>query len=123
MEQQQSSHHHSGHQHAELIRTLLDCATACELCAAACLDEKDVTPMAHCIELDRDCAEICFLGAKLLLRDAEVAHAYLVVCEQACRKCAEECGKHDHDHCKRCAESCRKCAEACHAHHGAVKAS
>ncbi|WP_158686517.1 four-helix bundle copper-binding protein, partial [Cronobacter sakazakii] len=26
---------------------------------------------------------------------------------------AEECGKHDHDHCQRCAEACKKCADAC----------
>ncbi|RYZ27588.1 MAG: four-helix bundle copper-binding protein, partial [Chitinophagaceae bacterium] len=69
MEHQQPSHHHSGHKHEALIQTLLDCARACEMCAAACLDEDNVTPMAHCIELDRDCAEICYLGAKLLLRD------------------------------------------------------
>lgn len=74
--------------------------------------------MAHCIELDRDCAEICFLAAKLLLRDSEISHKFLAVCEEACRKCAEECGMHDHDHCKRCAEACRRCEQACHEHHG-----
>ena len=118
MEQQQPSHHHSGHKHEALIQTMLDCAKACEMCDAACLDEADVTPMAHCIELDRDCAEICFLAAKLLLRDSEISHKFLVICEEACRECAEECGMHDHDHCKRCAEACRRCEQACHEHHG-----
>lgn len=118
MQDQNPTHHHSGDPHSELINTLLQCAQACEKCMAACLEEKDVTAMAHCIELDRDCAEICFLGAKLLMRDAEVAHQYLVVCEEACRLCAEECSLHEHEHCQRCAEACRRCQQACHEHHG-----
>lgn len=119
MEHPQPSHHHSGHQHESLIQTLLECARACEQCAASCLDEDNVTPMAHCIELDRDCAEICYLGAKLLLRQSEISHKFLVICEEACRECAEECSMHqEHDHCKRCAEACRRCEQACHEHHG-----
>mgnify|MGYP000373699248 CR=1 FL=1 len=118
MENQNATHHHSGHSHFDLVNTLIECALACEQCMSACLEEKDVTKMAHCIELDRDCAEICFLGAKLLLRDAEVAHEYLRICEKACRQCAEECSLHDHEHCKRCAEACRRCEQACHNHHG-----
>jgi hypothetical protein len=123
MENKNPSHHHSGHSHSDLINTLLDCASASEKCMSACLDEKDVTSMAHCIELTRDCAEICFLGVKLLMRDSEIAHQYLMVCEEVCRICAEECSLHDHDHCKRCAEACRRCQQACHEHHGAQKLS
>ncbi|MBX9851142.1 MAG: four-helix bundle copper-binding protein [Cytophagaceae bacterium] len=118
METKKGNHHHSNHNHDALIQTLLDCAKACENCAQASLEEDDVTMMAHCIELDRDCADICFQGARYLLRDAEISHKYLMVCEEMCRLCAEECGKHSHDHCKKCAESCRKCAEECHKHHG-----
>ena len=117
MVQQNPTHHHSGHPHSDLINTLIECAIACERCMSACHEEKDVSMMAHCIELDRDCAEICFLGAKLLLRDSEVAHQYLKVCEEACRLCAEECSLHDHDQCRQCAESCRRCQQACHQHH------
>lgn len=113
------SHHHSGHQHSALIQELINCALSCENCMTACLEESDGSSMmAHCIELDRDCAEICFQAARLLQRDSEVAHKYLLVCEEICRICAEECGKHEHGHCKACAEACKKCAEACHAHHG-----
>ncbi|WP_390176068.1 four-helix bundle copper-binding protein [Mariniblastus fucicola] len=35
------------------------------------------------------------------------------MCAGACDWCAEQCGAHDHEHCKRCAESCRKCADEC----------
>ena len=117
MEHEQSSHHHTGHKHGALIEQLLACATACENCGASCLDEQDVTPMAHCIELDRDCSEVCSLAARLLIRQSEFSHEFLAFCEKICRHCAEECGKHEHEHCKKCAEECTKCAEACHAHH------
>ncbi len=100
-------------ENTELVHELMECAVACETCAAACLNEEDVTMMARCIELDRDCAELCMQGVHLLLRDSELAHPFLVVCEEACRLCAEECAKHNTDHCRRCAEACERCAEAC----------
>lgn len=112
------AHDHSNHNHSEIMQTLNDCVIACETCAAASLEESDVTDMAHCIELDRDCADICALASRLLLRNSELSHGYLAICEEACRACADECRKHDHDHCKACAEACDKCAEACHEHHG-----
>lgn len=111
------SHHHSGHDHSALIQELFYTALACETCMSACLEE-NATEMAHCIEIDRDCSEICFQAIKLLQRDSEFAHSFLAVCEEACRTCAKECSKHEDDHCKACAEACIKCAEACHAHHG-----
>jgi hypothetical protein len=111
-----ASHHHSGHQHNELIQQLIDCAFACENCASSCLDElMNVSIMARCIELDRDCAEICLQAAKLLKRDSEISHHFLSVCGEMCRLCGEECAKYEHDHCKKCAEECMKCADACNA--------
>lgn len=99
--------------HSELVQILLDCAAACETCAAACLYEEDPAMMARCIETDRDCADICTLGARLLLRDSENANHYLTACVEACRLCAEECKKHNNDHCRQCAEACDRCADAC----------
>jgi hypothetical protein len=109
-------HHHSGHNHQELIQQLVHCALSCETCSSACLDEQDVSMMTRCIELDRDCADICFQAARLLQRDAEIAHHFLAICEEMCRLCAAECNKHEANHCKTCAEVCQKCAEACRAH-------
>lgn len=105
------------HDHSALIRKLLDCMLACENCATACLQEDDVKNMVGCISLDRDCADICAQAARLLQRNSPIAHQYLVLCEEICRMCSDECGKHEHDHCRKCAEACRICAEACHAHH------
>ncbi|MEO5967610.1 MAG: four-helix bundle copper-binding protein [Ferruginibacter sp.] len=116
MNNPQPSHQHSGHNHFALINILLECATSCEMCAAACLDEEDVKMMTRCIELDRDCADICFLTAKLLIRDNKIAHKLLAVCEEICGECAKECSKHEHNHCKKCAEICQKCQQACKEH-------
>lgn len=100
-----------------LIQKLLDCALACENCATACLGEEDVKMMAACIKLDRDCADLCLQAARLLQRQSDIALQYLLLCEEICRQCAEECGKHQHDHCQQCAQACRTCADACHANH------
>ena len=105
------------HDHSALIQKLLACALACENCATACLHEDDVAMMANCVMLDRDCADICTLAARLLQRNSDIAHQYLVLCEEICRMCSAECGKHRHEHCNKCAEACRECAETCHAHH------
>ena|ERR1041384_2116235 len=101
----------------QLEQTLLDCAMACEYCATACLREDDIKNMSRCIALDRDCADVCILAAKLLRRDSDIARQYLLICEEACRLCADECSKHEHEHCRQCAEACRNCAEECHANH------
>jgi len=105
------------HDHSALIQRLLDCAFTCETCATACLQEEDIAMMAQCIRLDRDCADICVQAARLLQRNSEIAHQFLVLCEEICRMCSEECAKHDHGHCQICAQTCLACAHACHAHH------
>jgi len=101
----------------QLEQTILNCAMACEYCATACLKEEDVKNMTDCIALDRDCADVCILAAKLLKRDSSIAKQYLLLCEEICRMCADECSKHEHDHCRQCVEACLTCAEACHIHH------
>lgn len=98
----------------ELVRKLIECALTCEECEAACLNEENITLLARCIELDRDCADICLQASRLIQRDSEISDEYLMVCEKICRMCAEECNKHNHDHCKICAEACSACASACH---------
>ncbi|WP_374948964.1 four-helix bundle copper-binding protein [Mucilaginibacter sp.] len=105
------------HDHTAILEKLLACVAACEHCATACLNEDDVKPMVRCVTLDRDCADICSLTARLLQRESEIAHQFLVLCEEICIMCAKECDMHEHDHCQACAEACRQCAEACHKHH------
>lgn len=99
--------------HKELQQQLINCALTCEECETACLNEDNITMMARCIELDRDCADICLQAARLVQRESEIVEDYLLVCGKMCRMCAEECRKHNNEHCKRCADVCEACAEAC----------
>ena len=92
-----------------------ECAVACLQCATACLQEADPKPMAGCIALDLECADICQLAAASIARGGEHMQAICALCAQACSSCATECGKHNMDHCKRCAEACKRCADACRA--------
>ncbi len=97
----------------ELMHMLIKCITACEYCATLCLREPDVAMMARCIMLDRDCADICALTSRFIARNSEHAVHVLRECVEICRACAEECGKHKHDHCQHCAEICTQCAAQC----------
>ena len=102
---------HQGH--SNLINKLSNCLAACEHCANACLSEENSGNMAECIRTDRDCADLCALAIKFVSRDSAHASALVELCAEVCNACAEECGKHDHDHCQKCAKACRECAEAC----------
>ncbi len=99
--------------------TCFECAEACERCVTACILSHDEDSKHHdltlCIQLCRDCADICTLCGRLEARSSQFMKSYMRVCIEACEACATECEKHaDHfAHCKACAETCRKCAEEC----------
>jgi hypothetical protein len=96
-----------------LITSLQNCLAACEYCASACLDEGKMSSMTECIKTDHDCADICATTIRLLLRDSDQKMTMVELCATICAKCAEECEKHDHDHCIQCAKACRKCEKQC----------
>jgi hypothetical protein len=101
------------------IQACLDCAQACVACADACIGEENPRPLARCIRLNQDCANLCEVTAKVFsrqtLRDDFVSRAVLQACLAACRACAEECEKHAKamKHCEVCADACRACEKAC----------
>lgn len=99
--------------HQEIINILSQCVSACEFCATSCLNEPSVQELKNCIQLDRDCADICSLAIQLLSRDSDQTASIINICADVCAKCAEECERHDHDHCVRCAQACRKCQQSC----------
>ena len=111
------THHHTGIHHDAVIKALIECVAACEGCAAACLEESDVKSCARCIELTRDCAGLCKLAARLLIRDSENARSLLLVCAEACKLTAVGCAVHYNAHCQICATYCKACEQACHALH------
>lgn len=100
-------------QHQELIQTLHDCVAACNHCYDMCLQEDNVKMMAHCIRLNRECADICAFVEQAITRGTPFLSDLATVCARICEACGNECKQHDHEHCQQCAEACFKCAEAC----------
>ncbi|MBE7183047.1 MAG: four-helix bundle copper-binding protein [Methylobacterium mesophilicum] len=100
---------------ATAARHSMLCSLFCTSCADACAGEG--MDMRQCIRICSDCADICAATARLAVRrtgqNIAMLRAQLETCIRACELCAEECEKHDHDHCRLCATMCRECAEDC----------
>lgn len=103
----------SSPEYASCMQACSACAIACEVCASACLREDDVTAMATCIQLDRDCADMCHLAEVLMARESGLVNEFCRLCAIVCQACAEECLKHHHEHCQQCAQACQRCADEC----------
>lgn len=100
-------------QFASCIEACNACADACDHCAVACLAEADPKPMARCIALDIDCAQICRVASAFMARGSELVNSFCALCADICEACAEECERHSMEHCKQCAQACRQCTEEC----------
>lgn len=101
--------------YASCIQACSACAIACEVCASSCLREDDVKMMSICIQLDRDCADMCRLAATFMARESPLVDEFCRLCAVTCQACAEECAKHHHNHCQQCAQACQHCVEECEA--------
>ena len=71
--------------------------------------------MAKCIQLDMECAALCYAAAQLMSLGSAHAAAICKLCAAACEACAAECAKHTNKHCKECAGACSECATECKA--------
>jgi hypothetical protein len=104
---------------AQAVRHAMFCAAICTSCADACLGEKMVEHMRQCIRTCLDCADVCEATMKVAARrtgsNEVLLQEMLQLCITACDICAEECERHDHDHCRQCAEMCRETARDCRA--------
>lgn len=69
--------------------------------------------MAHCIQLNMECASICYAAAQLMSLGSSKANEVCRISAEICEACAAECEKHENDHCQECAKVCRQCAEEC----------
>lgn len=96
-----------------LLDTVFECQKTCNNCFYACLKEDDMKMMAECIRLDRECADLCGLVVDFVQRESDRLPEILGLCATACDACADECEKHEMDHCQQCAKACRECAQAC----------
>ena len=116
----------------------MGCAEACELCAtydvkehsqtlvqvaeeaasagaptSADVIQEIVKMMASCVQINRECAAVCWTSAALMSMDSQFAKQFCNLCADICDTCAQECERHDFDHCRQCAQACRSCAEEC----------
>lgn len=100
---------------AAAVRHSMFCALMCTSCADACVAEE--MDMRQCIRSCLDCADICEATAKVATRrtgsNQQVLRRSLEFCAETCGLCAEECERHEHEHCRLCATMCRECAEDC----------
>ena len=101
------------HQYKVCIDACLTCAALCNHCAVSCLKEEDPAMMKACIQLDMECAAICYATAQLLSLGSNQAKEIAMICAQICDDCAEECAKHNNEHCRVCADICHNCANQC----------
>ena len=71
--------------------------------------------LERCIQLDSDCATICWTASQFMSRDNEYVKQICNTCAELCDSCADECKKHQRmEHCKLCVGSSSKYAEECH---------
>lgn len=96
-----------------LMDVVLGCQKTCNNCFEACLKEEDASHMAECLRKTRECADMCGIVLDYAQRNSEILPELLEACAKSCELCAEECEKHDHDHCQSCAKASRACAKAC----------
>jgi hypothetical protein len=78
-----------------------------------------VAMMRQCIRTCSDCADVCTATARVATRrtgsNEIVLREMLQLCITACDICAEECARHNDEHCRLCAEMCRETARDCRA--------
>lgn len=98
----------------DLIAYLDECEEECLSGVNHSLEEGgDFVKKAHMVWL-MDCADICDLAKRYVLRDSEYAGDILNLCSLICEDCAESCDTYFNDeHMVHCAEVCRNCAAAC----------
>ena len=120
------------------IDACMRCAEACEFCATSDMKEQGQTlvqvieeaavagaatspeiiqqivkMITNCIQVNRECAAVCWTSAALMSMDSQFAKQFCNLCADVCNACAKECEHHDVDHSKQCAQACRNCVEEC----------
>ncbi|WP_222914473.1 four-helix bundle copper-binding protein [Natrinema sp. SYSU A 869] len=95
----------------ECIDNCFEAAQACEWCADECAGEGE--EMAKCLRLCRDVADLTTMHARFMARNSNYSTELAEACAGACEECAEECERHDAEHCQVCADVLQDCAETC----------
>jgi hypothetical protein len=80
-----------------------------------CLGLGDAHAATEHVRTLLDCAQACDTSRDFMLRGSELHHAYCGMCAQACERCAASCEAlaGDDEVMRNCVEACRRCAESC----------
>ncbi|MDT0691627.1 four-helix bundle copper-binding protein [Salegentibacter sp. F188] len=105
----------TGKTNKDLLQILAECATECDTCFDASLDNEKTDALARVVRLCRDCAKICYATLSFVASNSSHAKHLAKACADICDECAEVCGNHtNHEQeCLPCMKICQKCAEAC----------
>jgi len=107
---------HVSDQMHECIDRCSDCHDSCEATVVHCLSRGGEHAAVEHIRTLLDCAQACDTSRDFMLRGSDLHHETCRVCAEACDRCAESCERMaDGDVMQRCAQECRDCAQSCRA--------
>lgn len=96
------------------IQNCTECFQVCEQMIQHCLKKGGAHAEPAHLKILQDCADICAVSAKFMIRNSDLHHRTCSVCAEACLACAEDCDRLGDDEMMRlCADLCRRCAESC----------
>jgi len=101
----------------ECIHNCRDCHDSCMETVVHCLSRGGEHAAVEHIRTLLDCAQACDTSRDFMLRGSELNPRFCGACAEACERCAESCERigGDDEVMRNCAEICRKCAESCRA--------
>lgn len=99
----------------QFLQILAECATECEICFDASLENSKTEELARVVRLCRDCAKICYTTSSFVASNSRHATHLARECAEICMECAETCSHHtdEEEECMACMKICKECAEAC----------
>ena len=110
-------HHHAMTKNTPLTEAAADCISKGEVCLDHCLDnlEEGDKTMAACARSVNEMLAICRALQRISAQDAPSLPKMAALAADACKRCEDECRKHEkkHTQCRDCAEACVTCAKAC----------
>jgi Cys-rich four helix bundle protein (predicted Tat secretion target) len=110
-------HHHGKAKYQSLVDSAAHCVATGEVCLDHCVDvlqEGDKT-MADCARSVNELIAVCAALRSLAAQDASGLKAMAKVALDSCKRCEDECRKHEKKHqaCKDCGDACAQCAKEC----------
>jgi len=100
-------------QYEQLLEVAHECMVACNYSYDQSFKKGDVQMLANCIQLNRECADICSYLEQAISRGSAYVLELATLSATICEACAEECEKHNDDYHQQCAIASTNCAKVC----------